>query len=69
MTDMTSNAGGRALESVWDYPRPPRVEPSDRRVRVIVDGAGPDETKIVGEVSFPSTTSTATSLSDVAVFS
>lgn len=25
-------------ESVWDYPRPPRVEPSGRRVRVIVDG-------------------------------
>ena len=22
------------LESVWDYPRPPRVEPSTRRVRV-----------------------------------
>ena len=26
-------------ESVWDYPRPPRVEPSKRRVRVIVDGS------------------------------
>jgi uncharacterized protein (DUF427 family) len=25
-------------ESVWDYPRPPRVELSNRRVRVIVDG-------------------------------
>lgn len=25
-------------ESVWDYPRPPRVEPSDRRIRVVVDG-------------------------------
>jgi uncharacterized protein (DUF427 family) len=25
-------------ESVWDYPRPPRVEPSDRRIRVLVDG-------------------------------
>jgi uncharacterized protein (DUF427 family) len=25
-------------ESVWDYPRPPRVERSSRRVRVIVDG-------------------------------
>lgn len=24
-------------ESVWDYPRPPRVEPSSRRIRVIVD--------------------------------
>ncbi len=27
---------GPGQESVWDYPRPPRVEPSDRRVRVIV---------------------------------
>jgi len=25
-------------ESVWDYPRPPRVEPSRRRVRVIFAG-------------------------------
>jgi uncharacterized protein (DUF427 family) len=25
-------------ESVWDYPRPPRVEPSSRRVRVVVGG-------------------------------
>ena len=25
-------------DSVWDYPRPPRVEPSRRRVRVVVDG-------------------------------
>lgn len=25
-------------ESVWDYPRPPRVEPSPRRVRVIFNG-------------------------------
>jgi len=28
---------GRAQESVWDYPRPPRVEPLGRRVRVILD--------------------------------
>jgi uncharacterized protein (DUF427 family) len=26
------------LESVWDYPRPPRVEPSERHVRVVVAG-------------------------------
>jgi uncharacterized protein (DUF427 family) len=26
-------------ESVWDYPRPPRVEPSGRRVRVVLAGA------------------------------
>ena len=25
-------------ESVWSYPRPPRVEPSRRRVRVLFDG-------------------------------
>jgi len=28
----------RAKESVWDYPRPPRVEPLDRHVRVILGG-------------------------------
>ena len=26
------------MESVWDYPRPPRVEPSTRRVRVEAGG-------------------------------
>lgn len=26
---------GPGQESVWDYPRPPRVEPSGRRVRVV----------------------------------
>ena len=25
-------------ESVWDYPRPPRVEPATRRVRVVLGG-------------------------------
>ena len=25
-------------ESVWDYPRPPRVEPSTRRIRVVLGG-------------------------------
>ncbi len=28
----------RGPESVWDYPRPPRVEASGRHVRVVVDG-------------------------------
>jgi uncharacterized protein (DUF427 family) len=28
----------RPKESVWDYPRPPRVEPLDRHVRVILGG-------------------------------
>lgn len=27
---------GPGQESAWDYPRPPRVEPSTRRVRVVV---------------------------------
>jgi uncharacterized protein (DUF427 family) len=25
-------------ESVWDYPRPPRLEPTTRRIRVVFDG-------------------------------
>jgi uncharacterized protein (DUF427 family) len=25
-------------ESVWDYPRPPRVEPTTRRIRVVLGG-------------------------------
>lgn len=29
---------GPGQESVWDYPRPPRVEPVTRRVRVQCDG-------------------------------
>lgn len=29
---------GPGQESVWDYPRPPRVEKTNRRIRVIVDG-------------------------------
>lgn len=29
---------GAGEESVWDYPRPPRVEPVAERIRVIVDG-------------------------------
>ena len=29
---------GPGQESVWDYPRPPRVEPVADRVRVVVDG-------------------------------
>ena len=31
-------ANGRARESVWDYPRPPRIEPVDRRVRILLGG-------------------------------
>ncbi|MET0803415.1 MAG: DUF427 domain-containing protein, partial [Acidimicrobiales bacterium] len=29
---------GPGQESVWDYPRPPRIEPTDRRVRVELGG-------------------------------
>ena len=29
---------GTGQESVWDYPRPPRVEPVPERIRVVVDG-------------------------------
>lgn len=29
---------GPGQESVWDYPRPPRVEPVEKRVRVVVGG-------------------------------
>ena len=39
MATTNSTTTPPASESVWDYPRPPRVEPSKRRVRVIVDGS------------------------------
>jgi uncharacterized protein (DUF427 family) len=29
---------GPGQESVWDYPRPPRLEPTSERIRVIVGG-------------------------------
>ena len=29
---------GPGQESVWDYPRPPRVEPASRRVRIVFNG-------------------------------
>ena len=35
---------GQKSESVWDYPRPPRVEPSSRRVRVVFNGETVAET-------------------------
>jgi uncharacterized protein (DUF427 family) len=35
---MTETTRTSAAESVWDYPRPPRVDPSERHIRVIVDG-------------------------------
>jgi uncharacterized protein (DUF427 family) len=35
---MDVSAGSRPRESVWDYPRPPRIEPLDRHVRVELGG-------------------------------
>lgn len=29
---------GPGQESVWDYPRPPRLEPATRRIRVVFNG-------------------------------
>lgn len=29
---------GPHQESVWDYPRPPRIEPTSRRIRVVLGG-------------------------------
>src|SRR5512133_367315 len=37
-TDSEGMSTQRAKESVWDYPRPPRVEPLDRRVRIVLGG-------------------------------
>ena len=44
------------IESVWDYPRPPRVEPAGRRVRIELDGrvvAESDRALRVLETSHP----------------
>src|SRR3954451_9131462 len=48
----------RAKESVWEYPRPPRVEPLDRHVRVVLGGetiAESDRALRVLETSGPPT--------------
>jgi uncharacterized protein (DUF427 family) len=37
-TDSEGMSTQRAKESVWDYPRPPRVEPLDRQVRIVLGG-------------------------------
>lgn len=36
--DQPANEPDRPRESVWEYPRPPRVEPTSRRIRVIFNG-------------------------------
>lgn len=38
MARPTRQQPGPGQESVWDYPRPPRVEPDGRRVEVVCDG-------------------------------
>jgi uncharacterized protein (DUF427 family) len=43
-------------ESVWDYPRPPRCEPTDKRLKIIFNGeiiADSDRTYRVLETSHP----------------
>jgi uncharacterized protein (DUF427 family) len=35
---------GPGQESVWDYPRPPRVEPASKRVRIVFNGVNIAET-------------------------
>jgi uncharacterized protein (DUF427 family) len=37
-TRTTRPVPGPGQESVWDYPRPPRIEATDRRVRVVAGG-------------------------------
>ena len=49
---------GPGQESVWDYPRPPRVEPSDERVEIVLGGvvvASSTRTLRVLETSHPPT--------------
>ena len=38
MDQRTRIVPGPGQESVWDYPRPPRIEPSARRIRVVFNG-------------------------------
>ena len=57
---MTTHPGreNRAIENVWDYPRPPRVEPSDELVRIVLGGEVIAETRAslrVLETSHPPT--------------
>jgi uncharacterized protein (DUF427 family) len=37
-TPMTPIVPGPGQESVWAYPRPPRLEPVDRRIRIVFGG-------------------------------
>lgn len=49
---------GPGQESVWDYPRPPRLEPCDKRIKIVVEGeviAESSNAKRVLETSHPPT--------------
>jgi uncharacterized protein (DUF427 family) len=58
MTPITRIAPGPGQESVWDYPRPPRLEPVAARIRVELGGvviADSPRTHRVLETSHPPT--------------
>jgi uncharacterized protein (DUF427 family) len=58
MTQHSAGESGRGKESVWDYPRPPRLERSHRRVRVEFGGqiiAESDRAYRILETSHPPT--------------
>ncbi|MBD2259929.1 DUF427 domain-containing protein [Pseudanabaena sp. FACHB-2040] len=47
---------GPGQESVWDYPRPPRLEPSTRHIKIVFNGeiiADSQQTQRVLETSHP----------------
>ena len=53
---MNTGTPDHARESVWDYPRPPRVEPEARSVRIVLGGetiAATDRALRVLETSHP----------------
>ena len=56
--DADSRGDGAPSESVWDYPRPPRVEDSPRHIQVVFNGvtiADSTRAKRVLETSHPPT--------------
>lgn len=53
---MSADTSPANQESVWDYPRPPRIEPTDKRIRAVFNGVIIAETrraKRVLETSHP----------------
>lgn len=38
MAHQTSNSNTNNTENVWEYPRPPRAEPTQRHIRVVFNG-------------------------------